>query len=83
MISIPSNFRPQAKLKAERMLAMAEKSGASEHRKKMIVQSISEEEWKQDRMEWSDWMSQMKAKSYQMFATPQERVNYEKLHHRR
>jgi len=76
MIEIPDSFRPQAKAKAERMLAMAEKSGASEHRKRMIIQSISEEEWKQDRAEWNDYMNRMKAKSYQMFATPQERKRH-------
>lgn len=78
MIEILNSFRPKAKIKAEQMLAMAEKSGASKHRKQMIIQSISEDEWRQDRSEWSDWMSQMKAKSYQMYATPQERKRHGK-----
>lgn len=78
MIEIPKSFRPKAKIKAQQMLEMADKSGASEHRKQMIIQSISEDEWRQDRLEWSDWMSQMKAKSYQMYAIPQERKRHGK-----
>jgi len=83
MPKIPDSFRPSAKLKAEQKLAEAARLGLSEDRQERILQSISEEEWKQDRIEWRDYMDHMKAKSYKMFATPQDRVNYEKLHHRR
>jgi hypothetical protein len=73
MIEIPASFRPAAKLKAERELAIAEMSGASEHRKQMILQDISEQEWKLDRLEWRDWMDSMRGKFAKMHATPQER----------
>ena len=77
MIEIPASFRPAAKLKAERELAIAEKSGASDNRKRMIIQSISEQEWKLDRFEWRDWMDMMRGKFAKMYATPQERKCHE------
>jgi hypothetical protein len=74
MIDIPASFRSAAKIKAARELAIAEKSGASEHRKKMIIQNISEQEWKLDRIEWQDWMDTMRGKFARIHTTPQERV---------
>ena len=68
-MTIPTSFRPLAKAKAERLL-----QGASdEKRQRKIINEIAEEEWALDRTEWRQWMDRMKAKSYQMFTTPQER----------
>jgi len=75
-MTIPKTFRPAAKAKAERLL----QGVTDEKRQRRILNEISEEEWKQDLIEWRSWMNQMKAKSYQMFATPQERKRHEVLY---
>jgi len=70
---IPATFRDNANRVAERRLAGITDSAKA----RLIINQIAEEEWALDRIEWRQWMDRMKAKSYQMFATPQERVNYE------
>ena len=73
-MKIPDTFRPAAKAKAEHLL----QGVTDEKRQRRILNEISESEWNQDRIEWRSYMDRMKAKSYQMFATPQDRVNYER-----
>ena len=82
MIEIPDGFRPAAKLKAKRELEIAEKSGASDLRKQKIIQEISEQEWKLDRLEWRDWMDMMRGKFARIHPTPLDRVNYERRNRR-
>lgn len=82
MIEIPDGFRPAAKLKAKRELEIAEKSGASDRRKQMIIQNISEQEWKLDRIEWRDWIDMMRGKFSRIHPTPLDRVNYERRNRR-
>jgi len=73
-MKIPDSFRPAARAKAEKLL----QTTTDEDRKQRIINEIAEEEWNQDRIEWRAYMNQMRAKSYQMYATPQDRVNYER-----
>lgn len=58
MLEIPDSFRQASKAKAIRLLS-AEPDGGRQAR---ILNSIWEEEWKLDRLEWRSWMDTMKRK---------------------
>ena len=58
MLEIPDSFRPLAKAKANRLLS----AELDESRQARILNSIWEEEWKLDRLEWRSWMDTMKKK---------------------
>lgn len=58
MLEIPDSFRPLAKAKANRLLLAESDKG----RQARILNSIWEEEWKLDRLEWRSWMDTMKRK---------------------
>lgn len=58
MLDIPDSFRPLAKAKAIRLLSAEPDEG----RQARILNSIWEEEWKLDRLEWRSWMDTMKRK---------------------
>ena len=71
-MKIPDTYRPAAKAKAERLLA----AEPDEERQQRILNEISEEEWRLDKIEWNAWMRMMSAKH--MHRTPAERVAAEK-----
>lgn len=72
-MSIPTTFRPMAKAMAAKRLAGV----TDEDQCQKIINEISEDEWKLDRVEWRNWMDIMRVKFSKMHATPQDRVNYE------
>jgi len=77
-LEIPVSFRANARKTAERRLV-----GVVDSEKALrIINQIAEEEWALDRVEWRQWMDRMRVKSYTMFATPQDRVNYENRNRR-
>lgn len=57
-------------------------STPEEQRQKRIKNQLAEEGWKQDRLEWRNWMKTMRGKFAKMHATPQDRVNYENRNRR-
>lgn len=71
-MNIPDSFRAAARAKAEKLI----QTTTDEDRQQRIINEIAEEEWNQDRIEWRAYMNQMRAKSYQMYATPQDRKRH-------
>ena len=65
-MNIPDTFRPPARARAERLLA----AEPDEERQKRILNQISEEEWRLDRLEWHSWMDQMRRKFNRMEPEP-------------
>ena len=75
---IPTTFRPPARATATRRL-----TGITDNKQRQkIINEISEDEWKLDRVEWRNWMDSMRWKFSRMQATPQDRMNYERRNRR-
>lgn len=73
IVEIPATFRANAKITAERRLAGITDSDKA----RRIINQIAEEEWALDRLEWRNWMNQMRSKFNHLYSTPQSRVTYE------
>jgi hypothetical protein len=69
-MNIPITFRPPARAMAARRLAGI----TDDEKRQKIINEISEEEWKLDRVEWRNWMDMMRGKFARIHTTPQERV---------
>lgn len=57
-MNIPETFSKSMRAEAERLLAA--EPDTSRH--KRIINQISEETWRRDRLEWRAWMNEMRAK---------------------
>jgi hypothetical protein len=77
-MNIPETFR----LPAEAMAARRLTGITDDSQRQKIINEISEDEWKIDRIEWRNWMEMMRSKFARMHTTPQERVNYERRNRR-
>jgi len=72
-MNIPTTFRlPARVIAANRLDGITD----DEQRQK-IINEISEEGWKLDRVEWRNWMDSMRWKFSRMHTTPQERKRHE------
>jgi len=69
-MNIPETFR----LPAEAMAARRLTGITDDSQRQKIINEISEDEWKIDRVEWRNWMDMMRGKFARIHTTPQERV---------
>lgn len=77
-MNIPETFR----LPAEAMAAKRLSGITDDSQRQKIINEISEDEWKIDRIEWRNWMEMMRGKFARIHPTPQDRVNYERRNRR-